>query len=142
MACLHFVGTDSKEDDGAVNALSKAEHGYFQSVGSTRSHSRTEYEVIARITRRLRDAASDSKENYPAFVAALDENRRLWQVFATDIVSDGNSLPKELKARIYYLSEFTSEQTRKILREKASVLPLLEINMAILRGLSSQGNAK
>lgn len=121
-----------------MNAQTSAERGYLQNVSSTRSERRTEYEVIARITHRLRDAARRAKRDFPAYVTALDENRRLWQAFAIDVSDKDNELPEDLKARIFYLAEFTETHTRKILREKASVVPLLEINLAILRGLKTE----
>ena len=119
--------------------LSTAERGYLGSMKSTRSERRTEYEVIAQITRELRDAAARARKDFPAYVEALDRNRKLWQAFAIDVSHDENPLPDELRARIFYLAEFTENHTRKILRERVSVLPLLEINMAILRGLKPEG---
>ena len=121
-----------------MTAFSAAESGYRQHMRSTQSERRTEYEVVARITHRLREAARNKKKDFPGFVAALEENRKLWQAFAVDVLDKKTPLPAELKARIFYLSEFTDTQTRKILRKKASVLPLLEVNMAVLRGLKTE----
>jgi flagellar protein FlaF len=121
-----------------VHAQNTAERGYLQNVSSTRSERRTEYEVIARITHRLRDAAQRAKRDYPGYVAALHDNRKLWQAFAIDVSHKDNQLPDELRARIFYLSEFTEKHTQDILRNKASVVPLLEINLALLRGLKNE----
>ena len=121
-----------------MNALNTAENGYRQNMRSTKSARRTEYEVVARITHRLRDTALKVSDDYPAYVEALSENRQLWQAFALDVMDKNNPLPDELKARIVYLAEFSDAHTTKILREKASVLPLLEVNMAILRGLKTE----
>ena len=124
-----------------MNGLSIAERGYLGSMETTRSERRTEYEVIAQITRQLRDAANRAKTDYPGFVEALQRNRELWKTLAIDVADPDNLLPAALRARIFYLAEFTEEQSRKVLREKASVLPLLEVNMAILRGLKPEGMA-
>jgi len=124
-----------------VNGLSIAERGYLGSMETTRSERRTEYEVIAQITRQLRDAANRAQTDYPGFVEALQRNRELWKTLAIDVADPDNLLPAALRARIFYLAEFTEEQSRKVLREKASVLPLLEVNMAILRGLKPEGMA-
>lgn len=121
-----------------MNAVSQAMKGYAQNRTSTQSERRTEYDVVAQITYRLREAAQNARKDYPAYVAALEENRKLWQIFAVDVLDKDNALPPELKARIFYLSEFTEAHTKKILREKQSVLPLLEVNMAILRGLKPE----
>ncbi len=66
---------------------------------------------------------------------ALHENRRLWSVLATDVADADNALPNTLRARIFYLAEFTEQHSSQILGNKATVEPLLEINMAVLRGL-------
>lgn len=125
-----------------MNVQTTAERGYMQHAASTHSERRIEYEVMARVTHRLREAARRAKRNYPAYVEALDDNRKLWQVFAVDVLDKDNELPDELRARIFYLAEFTAAHTTKILREKASVVPLLEINVAILRGLNAKGARK
>jgi len=87
----------------------------------------------------LRDGAVNSKSNFAAFVKALHNNQRLWTALVVDVADAQNPFPKALKARIAYLAEFTNHQTRLILRKKASVMPLLEINMAVLRGLKKEG---
>lgn len=125
-----------------MNVQSIAESGYMQHAASTKSERRTEYDVLARVTHRLRKAAKNAKRDFPTFVSALNDNRELWRAFSLDVVHKNNKLPQELKARIFYLAEFTDAQTKKILSEKASVLPLLEINVAVMRGLSSEGGKK
>lgn len=124
-----------------MNAISQAKRGYAEHSVSTRSDRRSEYEIVARVTQELRDCAVQSKKNFAAYAEALNMNQRLWTALVVDIADTNNPLPKELKARIIYLAEFTNEHTRRILREKASVMPLLEINMAILRGLKKEGPA-
>jgi len=124
-----------------VNATSQALRGYADNSGSTRSDRRREYDVIARVTQELRDGAVQRKTNFGLFAEALHRNQRLWTALVVDIADVANPLPKELKARIVYLAEFTSQHTGKVLRENASVMPLLEINMAVLRGLKHEGTA-
>lgn len=119
--------------------MSQALKGYAEHAPSTKSDRRTEYEVIAKVTQQLRDRAVDSKKNFPAYADALHTNQKLWTALVVDVVDAQNPLPDELKARIVYLSDFTRHHTRRILRENASVLPLLEINMAVLRGLKQEG---
>lgn len=95
-----------------------------------------EFEVFARITHRLKRAIQTKDQK--ALIQALYENRRLWNILAADVASPGNRLPEDLKARIFYLAEFTTHQSRKVLNEKASAVPLLEINAAILGGLQDK----
>ncbi|WP_223428850.1 flagellar biosynthesis regulator FlaF [Tateyamaria pelophila] len=122
-----------------MNATSQALRGYAENAVSTRNGRRAEYEAVARITQRMRDAAVQAKTDFPAYAEALHLNQRLWAALVVDIADANNPLPNELKARIIYLAEFTQQHTRKILRERASIMPLLEINMAVLRGLKKEG---
>ncbi len=123
----------------SVNATSQAMRGYNEHAVSTRSDRRAEYDVIARVTQGLRDRAVNSKSDYAGFAEALHTNQRLWTALVVDVSDEKNPLPAELKARIAYLADFTRQHTRQVLRKKASVLPLLEINMALLRGLKTEG---
>lgn len=122
-----------------MNAFSSAQRGYAAHAETTQTGRRAEYALIARLTHRLRATAQDASKNYPEYAQALHDNRKLWSTLAIDVADKENSLPETLRARVFYLSEFTSQHTTKILREKASVLPLLEINMAVLRGLKQEG---
>ena len=124
-----------------MNATSQALRGYADNSVSTRSDRRAEYDIIARVTQDLRNCAVQKKTNFAAFAEALHTNQRLWTALVVDIADAENPLPAQLKARIVYLAEFTSQHTGKVLRENASVMPLLEINMAVLRGLKTEGSA-
>lgn len=118
-----------------MNALSKAQKGYSTAVRSVTTPRSVEYKVMAQITHRLRTAAQKGNDGFKELAGALNDNRRLWTIFAIDVADKNNALPDELKARILYLSEFTSQHTSKVLARKAGVQPLLEVNTAILRGL-------
>lgn len=99
---------------------------------------RIEYDVIARITSRLKSAIEAGK--FGPLVEALHENRNLWRVLAIDVADADNELPKDLRARIFYLAEFTDAHTSKVIRRQDNAVPLLEINTAILRGLRPTGD--
>ncbi len=112
-----------------------AQRAYAQSSAPTRTPRDTEYEAISKITHRLKTAAAKKASDFGEFVQALHENRRLWSVLATDVADADNALPNNLRARIFYLAEFTEQHSSQVLGNKATVEPLLEINMAVLRGL-------
>ena len=118
---------------------SQALRGYEANSISTRSDRRAEYDVIARVTQELRHTAVESKTNFNAFAEALYKNKKLWTAFVVDVAAVENQLPNEIKARIAYLADFTNHHTRRIMQDEASVMPLLEINMAVLRGLKQEG---
>ncbi|MDX1742852.1 MAG: flagellar biosynthesis regulator FlaF [Ruegeria sp.] len=116
-----------------------ARRAYAQTAAPTRTPRDTEFEAISKITHRLKTATARRKADYPEFVQALHENRRLWTVLATGVLDSDNALPNELRARIFYLAEFTELHSTQVLSNKATVEPLLEINMAVLRGLRQIG---
>ncbi|MFY2823092.1 flagellar biosynthesis regulator FlaF [Ruegeria sp. MALMAid1280] len=116
-----------------------AQRAYAQTAAPTRTPRDTEYEAISKITHRLKAAAARRKTDFGGFVQALHENRRLWTVLASGVTDSDNALPNELRARIFYLAEFTEQHSSQVLGNKATVEPLLEINMAVLRGLRQMG---
>ena len=119
-----------------MNATFQARRAYGAKVAPTRTERGTEYEILARITHRLKSTAARKDTHFAEFAEALNDNRRLWQIFATDVASDENKLPKDLRAQIFYLAEFTFVQTRKVLRRQENVSSLIDINTAIMRGLN------
>ena len=100
-----------------------------------------EYDTIARITRGLKTAA-EKQAGMAALAAAIHDNRRLWTVLAADVATESNPLPRELRARILYLAEFTRVHSSEVLRNGASVEPLVEVNTAVMRGLADRGGAQ
>tara|TARA_R110002020_G_scaffold47961_1_gene137140 strand:+ start:1714 stop:2076 length:363 start_codon:yes stop_codon:yes gene_type:complete len=117
--------------------MSQAQRAYAPSNTATRSPRSMEYDVIARITHRLKKAIDEGA--YPQLLEAMHENRTLWRTLQIDVADPANGLPDDLRAQIFYLAEFTSQHTRKVIHQRVSALPLLEINTAILRGLKTGG---
>lgn len=115
-----------------------AQRAYSQTAGSIRTPRSVEYEAFARITHRLKSAADSG--NMSGLASAIHLNRKLWTLLARDVADADNGLPADLRARIFYLAEFTNEHSRKILRKGASALPLIDLNTAIMRGLQQQEN--
>ena len=115
-----------------------AQRAYSQPTTSTRTDRAIEYDLLARVTHRIKSAAEAGPAAYPRLVQALYDNRRLWTALAVDVASPENGLPKDLRAQIFYLAEFVQMHTGKVLARKARLAPLLEVNAAILRGLGGQ----
>lgn len=123
-----------------MNAYAQAQSAYAPAAAPTRTARSAEYEVIARISHRLKKAIKS--DDFPALAEALYENNKLWTALAVDVMDENNLLPDELRARIIYLSEFTRLHTQKVLRKQETAVPLLEINAMILGGLRQEGVAK
>ena len=120
-----------------MNSYAMAQRAYAPTTAPTRSTRSIEYDVIARVTFRLKSAISN--QSFPKLLEALHENRKLWRTLAIDVADDQNGLPDDLRARIFYLAEFTDHHTHRVIRNKETAVPLLEVNTAILRGLKQTG---
>ncbi len=112
-----------------------AASAYGSVTAPTRTARAIEYDVIARITARLRSAAKAGRPGFPALAGALHENRQLWSALAADVALPGNELPPQLRAQLFYLAEFTANYSARVLSHGADVGPLVDINTAVLRGL-------
>ena len=98
-----------------------------------------EYDLFARVTHRLK--ATLGRHDIATLAAALHDNRQLWTVLAADVAEPGNALPPTLRARLFYLYEFTDQHSRKVLAGNASAEVLVDINTAIMRGLRGGGTS-
>lgn len=121
-----------------MNPSVLATMAYKQNAREVRSDRANEYEALSQVTNRLKRATSAANIAYSELVAAMHDNRRLWSVLALDVADEGNRLPQELKAKLVYLYEFISTHTARVLRQEAEVGPLIDINLAVMRGLMPQ----
>ena len=125
-----------------MNAANLAHTAYAAPTAPTRTGRGLEYDLFARITHRLKSAAeAQGHRAKGAMVRALYDNRRLWTVLATDVADPGNQLPADLRARLFYLNEFTQTHSRKVLAGDASADVLIDINTAVMRGLRADRGA-
>ena len=113
--------------------------GYARQEAPTRSLRSVEYDLLAQVTRRLRAAWANRDTDFPGLARAVAENQTLWSTLAADVALPHNSLPAPLRARLFYLYEFTAQHSRAILDGKASVEVLADINTAVMRGLRGEG---
>ena len=118
-----------------MNSQSLAKTAYTQGKTPIRTPRGTEYELFARVTHKLRVAAAKGKPGFAALADAVHHNRQLWTLLASNVADKNNTLPKELRARLFYLSEFTHDYSTKVLSKGASIAPLVEVNAAVMRGL-------
>jgi flagellar biosynthesis activator protein FlaF len=115
--------------------MQSANFAYRRPDAPARTARMVEYDLLARTTQRLTAAWAARDRNFPAFVAALSDNTRLWSTFAMDVADPENGLPASLRARLFYLFQFTTEHSRAVLDNRASVEVLVDINTAVMRGL-------
>lgn len=112
---------------------------YARRETPARSLRSVEYDLVAQVTQRMRTAWANRSSDFPALVAAINDNQQLWSTLAADVALPGNGLPAPLRAKLFYLYEFTIQHSRAVLDRGASVEVLTDINMAVLRGLRGDG---
>ena len=95
-----------------------------------------EYRLFGQITGALMDARSSGAKGMP-LIDAIDRNRRLWSMLAGDCMSDGNQLPKELRAQIVSLAIWVSKYSTDVMQQDASLDPLIDVNRSIMQGLQA-----
>ena len=120
-----------------MTAMNMTKTAYAATQNTVRTQRGIEYEAFARITHRLKSSAEKSRGEFGQLAQAIHENRQLWTLLA----ADDNGLPADLRARIFYLYEFTNQHSRKVLKNPDEVSALVEINTAIMRGLRQTGVA-
>ena len=114
---------------------------YSRQEAPTRSLRSVEYDLIAQVTRRLRSAWADRDSDFPGLAQAVADNQRLWSTLAADVSLSDNKLPPALRARLFYLYEFTVRHSKAVLDARGSVDVLTDINTAVMRGLRGEGGA-
>ncbi len=121
-----------------MNVTLQARSAYATNQTAIRTPRSIEAQLLSQVTSDLRKAATRA-DDFGKVVDAIHRNRQMWTTFATGVADKDNDLPNQLRAQIFYLAEFTEAHSRKVLRKEENVNPLIEINMSILRGLSSTG---
>ena len=122
-----------------MNALIHSKTGYARPDATLRPMRSIEYDALARVTQKLSVTWKTRKTDFPALVQALADNLNLWSTLAADVASPGNGLPPPLRAQLFYLYEFTEIQSRRVRDGKAGIDVLIDVNMAIMRGLRGEG---
>ena len=118
-----------------MNASLLAHAAYCSAADPIRTPKSAEYEVFAKVTAALRRATT-----MPERARAIADNRLLWITLAADVAGDGNKLPAQLRGRIFYLAEFVTQHSSKLLNSRQELAALVDINTAIMAGLRQQAD--
>jgi flagellar protein FlaF len=95
----------------------------------------TEYRLFGQVTRALIEASQTDDADFQTRINALDWNRRLWGVLASDCARVDNALPETLRAQIISLSLWVGRHSSAIMRREEDFQPLIEVNRIIMQGL-------
>jgi flagellar protein FlaF len=121
------------------HALAKSAYAPQNTV--TTDPKRMEFAAFTRVTKMLTQVQNGNRMPLGYKAAAMHDNRRLWIEIAALVADDDNKLPKDLRARLFYLAEFVEYHSTKVFSENASLQPLIDINSAIMSGLNAQQEA-
>lgn len=119
-----------------MNGFMAAEIPYNKEAGLVQAPRQAEYAIFAKITHCLSATEKQKHEAFADYIYALHQNRKLWSTIARDVADNENKLSPALRAQIFYLAEFTHVHTSKILSDNAALQPLIDVNLAIMRGLT------
>jgi flagellar biosynthesis activator protein FlaF len=95
---------------------------------------RREAEALAIIVKALGHAEQSSKQG--DVESALDLHDRLWSIFLEDLAHEENMLPEPVRAGIISVGLWSLRESLRIRIEGGALLPLIEINEIVGRGLS------
>lgn len=118
-------------------SISLAQTAYAAAATPVRTERGTEYAAFQKVTAQL-NRARRAGAPMTDRAQALHDNRKLWTILASDLADSENGLPQTLRAQLFYLAEFSLLQSRKGLNDAAALDALVEINTAVMRGLSGQ----
>lgn len=131
---------------GSSSAQAAAHNAYGQSSRQIASDSDVEIDLFRRVTTKLIHIMAEYPEgNAPATpenVIAFSDNLRLWDALCVDLMHPDNSLPNDLRGNLLNIGDFVRRHTLGLYSGNGEVGVLVDINKAILAGLSQQKTAK
>lgn len=95
-----------------------------------------EQRIFQQTNGRLMAIQNDPETPFVEIAEAVHLNTQLWTLLAVDVLSDENTLPENLRAQIASLAIYSQKTGRAVLKGTAKVDELIEINRAIVAGLS------
>ena len=112
---------------------------YAKANNVVRTPREQERDIIALVTQRLR-AASSAKDDAILLARAVSDNTTVWYILVSDLASDGNQLPIELRAQIVSVGLSVIRECEKLNKTEVDLDFLISINQAIIDGLSDSAN--
>ncbi|WP_334129907.1 flagellar biosynthesis regulator FlaF [Sneathiella sp.] len=100
----------------------------------------TEYRAFALFTRAMEEA--DKEDDAMARIRAIANNRRLWLTLQTDLLSEENNLPDDLKGRLLSIALWVGRYSTKAMKGEATVDPLVTVNKQIMEGMKPRDVAR
>ena len=108
---------------------------YAKANNVVRTAREQERDIIALVTQRLR-AASAAKDDAILLARAVSDNTTVWYILISDLASEGNQLPVELRAQIVSVGLAVIRECEKLNKADIDLDFLISINQAIIEGLT------
>jgi len=121
---------------------------YKRTIRQTAAPRDVEYRLLAQVTAALMKAqgSQGGSDRDPRRMAqlmdALNWNNQVWDAFVEDVGTEGNMLPRELRAAIVSLGIWVSRETGMIAGGEGDIDALISVNKAIMRGLNPERAAQ
>jgi flagellar protein FlaF len=121
-----------------MTALAQA--AYAPASLATQTPRDAEYHAFAHVTGLLAQARDTAEQagGLSRLAEAMHENVRLWLALASDVALDTNPLPPALRAQIIGLANFARTHMTRVLAGAETVDALIDVNMAIMKGLRGE----
>ncbi len=118
----------------AAQQVDKRLAAYAKTNSVVRTPREQERDVIALVTQRLR-AASTTKDDAILLARAVSDNTTVWYILVSDLSSEGNQLPIELRAQIVSVGLAVIRECEKLNKAEVDLDFLISVNQAIIDGL-------
>lgn len=115
---------------------------YKRTIRQTASPRDVEYRLLAQVTsalikvKDLRASSDRDPRRMAQIMDALNWNNQVWDAFVEDVGTEGNMLPRELRAAIVSLGIWVTRETGLISAGEGDIDALIAVNKAIMRGLN------
>ncbi|MFM7344996.1 MAG: flagellar biosynthesis regulator FlaF [Tagaea sp.] len=110
---------------------------YGRVQNATENPRSMEYRLLGQVTAAL-TKARDGNPGTAEFVDAMLWNKKVWDAFIVDLSSEGNRLPKELRAQIIGIGLWVGRETIQVLDGTGDIDALINVNKTIMEGLAPQ----
>jgi flagellar protein FlaF len=119
----------------AVQQVDKRLAAYAKTNNVVRTPREQERDIIALVTQRLR-AASAAKDDTILLARAISDNTTVWYILVSDLASEGNQLPMELRGQIVSVGLTVIKECEKLNKSEVDLDFLISVNQAIIDGLT------
>src|SRR5215469_13791063 len=110
---------------------------YARVATTTASARDIEAQTLLKAANKLQEAVNNADPRSAQTMQALLYNRKLWTIFLSEAMRDGNPQPLEIRQKIANIGVFVLSHTAalQISRQRQHLKPLIEINRNIAAGL-------